>query len=217
MLNDTLRHKGLRNKLVEELVSKGITDKSVLEAIRTVPRHLFMELSFDPKIAYMDNAVKIAREQTISRPFTVAFQTQLLEVSKKEKILEIGTGSGYQTAVLCHLKAEVYTIERQRQLFLSAKSLLHSLGYVAKSFFSDGYRGLTAFAPYDKILVTCGAPQVPDELIRQLKVGGSMVIPIGEQTQTMYKIIKKSETEIETLNFGDCKFVPMLEEKEINL
>ena len=217
MLNDTLRHKGLRNKLVEELIGKGITDKNVLEAIRTVPRHFFMESSFDPRIAYMDSAVGIAREQTISRPFTVAFQSQLLNINKKEKVLEIGTGSGYQTAILCCLKAEVYSIERQQELFFSAKSLLRSLGYNAKTFFSDGYRGLTAFAPYDKILVTCGAPFVPEELIRQLKIGGSMVIPIGEQTQTMFKITKKSETEIETLNFGDCKFVPMLEEREVNL
>ncbi|MDR1847385.1 MAG: protein-L-isoaspartate(D-aspartate) O-methyltransferase [Bacteroidales bacterium] len=216
MPNETLRHKGLRNKLVKELAAKGITDSKVLEAMNNVPRHLFMNQSLDPVIAYMDTAMDIGRMQTISRPFTVAFQTQLLDIGKKESVLEVGTGSGYQTAVLSYMKANVYTIERQQELFLSAKSLLHTLGYKAKCFFADGYQGLSAFAPFDRILVTCGAPQIPDALIQQLKVGGTMVIPIGEKQQTMYKIIKKSENSFEKLNFGDCKFVPMVEEKEIH-
>jgi len=214
MLSDSYRHKGLRKKLIDSLTEKGIKDKKVLDAMNAVPRHYFMDIALAPEIAYMDRAVPIGCEQTISQPYTVAFQTQLLNVKPKEKILEIGTGSGYQTAILCYLKANVYTIERQQQLFLSSKSLLNSLGYKPKCFFADGYSGLTSFAPFDKIIVTCGAPKVPQTLTNQLKIGGIMVIPTGEKTQNMYKIIRNSETEFETFDLGNCRFVPMLEEKK---
>ncbi|MDR1005805.1 MAG: protein-L-isoaspartate(D-aspartate) O-methyltransferase [Bacteroidales bacterium] len=217
MYEDTTRHKGLRKRLIDELKSKGISDKKVLEAMNTVPRHFFMELSLNPKIAYTDTAVYIEQGQTISRPFTVAFQSQLLDVKKNEKVLEIGTGSGYQTAILCSLNANVYTVERQQELFFSARTLLLQLGYKAKCVLADGYKGLSTFAPFDKIIVTCGAPFIPEALISQLKVGGSMVIPVGEQSQTMYKIIKKSENCLEKLNYGDCLFVPMLEEKNLTI
>jgi protein-L-isoaspartate(D-aspartate) O-methyltransferase len=214
MLTDSYRHKGLRKRLVEDLKTKGITDMKVLNAINEVPRHFFLDSSLAPEITYQDNAVPISCMQTISQPYTVAFQTQLLEIKPNEKILEIGTGSGYQTAILCQLKAQVFTIERHKQLFLNAKTMLNLLGYRVKCFFSDGYEGLSVFAPFDKVLVTCGAPQVPEVLIKQMKIGGTMIIPIGEEAQMMYKITKISETEIEKLECGSFKFVPMLEDKQ---
>ncbi|MDR1726207.1 MAG: protein-L-isoaspartate(D-aspartate) O-methyltransferase [Bacteroidales bacterium] len=215
MLTDSYRHKGLRKKLVDELSKKGIFDKKVLDAINAVPRHFFMDFAIAPEIAYSDKAIPIDCKQTISQPFTVAFQTQLLELKNKDKILEIGTGSGYQTAVLCQLKSNVFTIERQHNLFIKAKTLLISMGYKPKCYFGDGYLGLQSCSPFDKILVTCGAPQIPDGLIKQLKVGGIMIIPIGEETQIMYKIVKISENELKKEALGDYKFVPMLEELEM--
>ena len=187
---DTFRHKGLRKKLVKELSSKGITNENILKAINNIPRHLFMDNAFID-FAYQDKAFPIGSGQTISQPYTVAFQTQLLEIKSNEKVLEIGTGSGYQAAVLTILNADVYTIERQKDLFKKTKSFLPSLGYNCMFVYGDGYKGLENFAPFDKILLTCGAPFIPEALIKQLKVGGKMVAPIGDgDTQVMHLIEK---------------------------
>jgi protein-L-isoaspartate(D-aspartate) O-methyltransferase len=208
---DTFKHKGLRRKLIDELQKKGNFESRILEAMMLVPRHLFLDSSF-LQYAYQDKAFPIAAGQTISHPYTVAFQTQLLNPQKRDKILEIGTGSGYQTAVLNAIGARVYSVERQKELFLSAKKLLSELGYSPTLFFGDGYKGLPAYAPYDGILVTCGAPTLPEKLIEQLKVGGQIVIPIGETgAQTMFRFTKNSDGTLHQENFGDCAFVPMLE------
>ncbi len=176
-MKDTYRHQGKRQQLVKTVKKKGITDKNVLTAIGKIPRHLFMDSSFEDH-AYQDKAFPIAADQTISQPYTVAFQTQLLEVKKGEKVLEIGTGSGYQTAVLCELGAKVYSIERQHELYKKTKTFLNKIGYRPKYLsFGDGYKGLPEYAPFDKIIVTAGAPEVPKDLLGQLKVGGKMVIP----------------------------------------
>ena len=213
MITDSFKHKGLRKALVEELAKKGITDARVLEAIGKIPRHIFLDSTLD-NIAYQDKALPIGCEQTISQPFTVAFQTQLLEIKPNDKVLEIGTGSGYQTSVLCEMKAKVFSIERHKPLFVRAKSILELMKYNAKCFFGDGYKGLPTYAPFDKIIITCGAKTIPDDLISQMKLGGVLVIPIGDNTQTMYRITKISEKELSTEKFGDFKFVPMLEDKE---
>ena len=213
MITDSFKHKGLRKALVEELAKKGITDARVLEAIGKVPRHIFLDSTLD-NIAYQDKALPIGCDQTISQPFTVAFQTQLLEIKPNDKVLEIGTGSGYQTSVLCEMKAKVFSIERHKPLFVRAKSILELMKYNAKCFFGDGYKGLPTYAPFDKIIITCGAKTIPDDLISQMKSGGVLVIPIGDNTQTMYRITKISEKELSTEKFGDFKFVPMLEDKE---
>lgn len=203
----------MRNKLADMLVKKGISDKNTLEAIRTIPRHLFMDSSFEGH-AYQDKAFPIAAEQTISQPYTVAFQTQLLEVRPGQKILEIGTGSGYQTAVLLQLQAKVYTIERQLELFKRTKIFFAKLGYrPKKKIFGDGYKGLPEEAPFDGIVVTAGAPTVPRALMSQLKVGGRLVIPIGTDEQIMTLYIRKSEKEFEKKEFGSFRFVPLLENK----
>jgi len=213
MLNDTYRHKGLRKKLVDLLREKGIDDERVLEAINQVPRHLFMDNAFI-NFAYKDQAFPIGADQTISQPYTVAYQSQLLEVKPKEKVLEIGTGSGYQCSVLLELGAKVFSIERHRSLHLKAKRMLNELGYFPKLFFGDGYKGLPAFAPFDKIIITAAAPYVPEDLKSQLKVGGMMVIPLGEgESQKMQRLIKKSETEFVVEEYGDFSFVPMLQNK----
>lgn len=213
MLNDTYRHKGLRKKLVDLLREKGIDDERVLEAINQVPRHLFMDNAFI-NFAYKDQAFPIGADQTISQPYTVAYQSQLLEVKPKEKVLEIGTGSGYQCSVLLELGAKVFSIERHRSLHLKAKRMLNELGYFPKLFFGDGYKGLPAFAPFDKIIITAAAPYVPEDLKSQLKVGGMMVIPLGEgESQKMQRLIKKSEIEFDVEVYGDFSFVPMLQNK----
>ncbi len=210
---DSFKHKGLRQKLVDTLISKGIKNEAVLEAIRTIPRHWFMDSSFLDH-AYQDKAFPIAANQTISQPYTVAYQTELLEVEPNHKVLEIGTGSGYQTAVLCLLEAEVYSIERQLELFKKTSLFLPKIGHVAKRLiFGDGYKGLKEEAPFDRILVTAGAPFVPKPLLAQLKVGGRLVIPIGEEEQVMTLYIRSGQKNFEKHEFGNFKFVPMLEDK----
>lgn len=212
-MNDTFKHKGLRQKLVNVLINKGIVDKSVLKAIGNIPRHLFMDSGFLDH-AYQDKAFPIAADQTISQPYTVAFQTELLQVEKGHKVLEIGTGSGYQTAVLCELGAKVYSIERQQELFKKTSNFLPKLGYRAKKLiFGDGYKGLPDEAPFDSIIVTAGAPFVPKPLLGQLKLGGRLVIPVGDDVQVMTLFIRKGQKEFEQEEFGEFRFVPLLEDK----
>lgn len=203
----------MRNKLAEILVNKGINNVKVLEAIKDIPRHLFLDSSFEDH-AYQDKAFPIGADQTISQPFTVAFQSELLQVKPNETILEIGTGSGYQTAVLLHLKAKVFTIERQQELFKKTKLFFVKMGYRPKKvIFGDGYIGLATEAPFDGIIVTAGAPYVPNPLLAQLKIGGRLVIPVGVDEQIMTLITRKSEKEFEKKEFGSFRFVPMLEDK----
>ena len=212
-MKDTFKHKGLRKQLVAILVSKGITNTNVLEAIGSIPRHLFMDSSFVDH-AYQDKAFPIAASQTISQPYTVAFQSELLEINPGDKILEIGTGSGYQTAVLCKLGAVVYSIERQNQLFKKTSLLLPKLSIRPKKLiFGDGYKGFSEAAPFDSIIVTAGAPFIPQPLMAQLKIGGRLVIPVGEKEQIMTMLIRKNESQFEKHEFGDFKFVPLLENK----
>lgn len=208
-MTDNFKHKGLRNKLVEEVASKGIKDKNVLAAIGKIPRHLFLDQAF-LQYAYEDKAFPIGAGQTISQPYTVAFQTELLELKKGEKVLEIGTGSGYQSCVLLELGAKVFTIERQRSLHDKTKAILPGLGYNPKFFYGDGYKGLPSYAPFDKILVTAGAPDVPQPLIDQLAPGGMLVIPVGEENQVMLRIIKNEDGTITKEEHGFFKFVPLL-------
>ena len=210
---DTYKHKGMRRRLVEEVKAKGITDEAVLEAIGKIPRHLFMDSSFE-NFAYRDVPFPIGSGQTISQPYTVGFQSQLLKIRKGDKVLEVGTGSGYQAIVLIELGAKVFSIERQRKLYDRTRKLMHEMGYMAKLFYGDGYKGLPSYAPFDKIIVTAGAPDVPKELLKQLKVGGMMVIPIGgDEGQVMYSITRVSETDFEQQKHGDFAFVPMLKNK----
>ena len=212
-MKDTFKHKGLRQQLVNVLKNKGISDEGVLKAIGKVPRHLFMDSGFLDH-AYQDKAFPIAADQTISQPYTVAFQTELLQVKKEDKILEIGTGSGYQTAVLCELGAKVYSIERQQELFKKTNNFLPKLGYRAKKIiFGDGYKGLKEEAPFDSIIVTAGAPFVPKPLLGQLKIGGRLVIPVGGDVQIMTLFIRKDTKEFEQHEFGEFRFVPLLEDK----
>ena len=212
-MKDTAKHQGLRNQLITVLKNKGITDTAVLEAIQKIPRHLFLNSSFED-YAYQDKAFPIGAGQTISQPYTVAFQSQLLEVQKDHKVLEIGTGSGYQTAVLCTIGAKVYTIERQNELFKSTSLLLPKLGIRPKHIsFGDGYKGLPDYAPFDSIIVTAGAPFIPKPLMAQLKIGGRLVIPLGEEHQIMTLLIRKNETQFEKHEFGEFRFVPLLENK----
>ncbi|MCY1718825.1 protein-L-isoaspartate(D-aspartate) O-methyltransferase [Prolixibacteraceae bacterium Z1-6] len=208
--NDTPRHQGLRKRLVDGLKIKGIRNEKVLEAIGKVPRHLFMESGFI-NFAYKDQAFPIGAGQTISQPFTVAFQTQLLNIQKNEKVLEVGTGSGYQAAVLVEMGAKVFTIERQRELYLKVQKFLPSIGYSPACFFGDGYKGLPNLAPFDKILVTAGAPSIPQELKLQLKIGGTMVIPVGDKNrQEMYEIVRVAENDFTSKKHGGFVFVPLL-------
>lgn len=212
-IQDTFKHKGLRIKLVEELKTKGITDQNVLDAINTIPRHVFMDSGFI-NFAYKDQAFPIGAGQTISQPYTVAFQSQLLEIKRHEKILEVGTGSGYQCAILIQMGLNVYTIERQRELFMKSQTLLHKLGYKPHFFYGDGYEGIPAYAPFDKILVTAGGPYIPEALMKQLKIGGRMVMPVGDNSaQKMMLIEKKTETEYKQSEHGSFIFVPLLKGK----
>ena len=210
---DSFRHQGLRKQLIEHLASKGIVSLEVLNAMNKIPRHLFMDNAF-VNFSYQDKAFPIGAGQTISQPYTVAFQSQLLEIKPYEKILEVGTGSGYQAAVLSILDAEVFTIERQRELFLKTKNFLPTLGYNCMFVYGDGYKGMPKFAPFDKIIITCGAPFIPEDLVAQLKVGGRMVAPIGDgDVQVMHLIEKISETETRVTTHGKFSFVPMLNDK----
>ena len=210
---DTFAHKGKRKHLLDVLVKKGITNKKVLKAIGVIPRHLFMDSGFVDH-AYIDKAFPIGAEQTISQPFTVAKQTELLNLEKGAKILEIGTGSGFQTAVLIEMGMQVFSIERQNELFKKTKLFLPKLGYRAKKLiFGDGYKGFKEEAPFDGILVTAGAPFVPKPLMSQLKIGGRLVIPIGSKNQIMTLITRISQTEFKKEEFGEFRFVPLLENK----
>ncbi|TNJ43055.1 protein-L-isoaspartate(D-aspartate) O-methyltransferase [Tamlana fucoidanivorans] len=212
-MKDTFKHQGLRQQLVNILKNKGIKDSRVLMAIGKIPRHLFMDSSFLDH-AYQDKAFPIAADQTISQPYTVAFQSELLNINSGDKILEIGTGSGYQTAVLCELGAKVYSIERQNELFKKTSKFLPKLGYRAKKLiFGDGYVGLKEEAPFDGIIVTAGAPFVPKPLLSQLKIGGRLVIPVGDAVQTMTMFTRKGPKEFEQHEFGEFRFVPLLEDK----
>ena len=212
-MKDSFRHQGLRKQLVQHLASKGIKNIDVLSAINSIPRHQFLDTAF-VNFAYQDKAFPIGCGQTISQPYTVAFQSQLLELNPYEKVLEVGTGSGYQAAVLTLLDADVYTIERQRDLFNKTKLFLPNLGYNCRFVYGDGYKGLPKFAPFDKIIITCGAPCIPEDLVDQLKVGGRMVAPIGEgDIQVMHLIEKLSETETRITTHGEFSFVPMLNNK----
>lgn len=212
-MKDTTRHQGKRRQLAQILEKKGITNKEVLDAVRKIPRHYFMDSSFEDH-AYQDKAFPIAADQTISQPYTVAFQTELLELKKGSSVLEIGTGSGYQTAVLCEVGAKVYSIERQQELFRKTKNFLSKLGYRPKRLtFGDGYLGMPEFAPFDGIIVTAGAPFIPKPLLAQLKIGGKLVIPVGDEIQTMTRITRKSETDFEKKEYGEFRFVPLLENK----
>ena len=213
-MEDSFLHKGLRKKLVEGIRRKGIRNEAVLEAIGRVPRHLFMDSSF-VHFAYKDQAFPIAANQTISQPYTVAFQTELLDVKPNDKILEIGTGSGYQAAVLLEMGAKVFTIERHKVLNLGAQSLLPKIGYRPQFFYGDGFEGLPSYSPFDKILVTAATVEIPEKLIKQLKVGGKMVIPIGgRSSQAMTLIEKISEENSRISEHGIFVFVPMLKGKE---
>lgn len=212
-MKDTSKHQGLRNQLVNILKKKGITNERVLAAIKIIPRHLFIDSSFADH-AYQDKAFPIAAEQTISQPYTVAFQSQTLSVNPGDNVLEIGTGSGYQTAVLIELGAVVYSIERQLELFKKTSLFLPKLGYKPKKFiFGDGYKGFKEKAPFDKIIVTAGAPFVPKPLLSQLKVGGMLLIPVGEKKQIMTMFYRKTSKEFEKRELGDFAFVPMLQKK----
>ncbi len=210
VIEDSYRHKGLRRSLIQLLKEKGIKDENVLKAINEVPRHIF----FDPAFinhAYQDKAFPIASGQTISQPYTVAFQSELLEISPGDKILEIGTGSGYQCSVLAKMGAKVFSIERQKELFDKFYKLMPSLKIRASLHYGDGTKGLPAFAPFDGIIVTAGAPIIPKELLTQLKIGGKLVIPVGdEKKQQMIRLRKLSERQIEKESFGDFSFVPLI-------
>ncbi|NBU91374.1 MAG: protein-L-isoaspartate(D-aspartate) O-methyltransferase [Flavobacteriia bacterium] len=212
-LKDSYRHQGKRKILISELRQMGIQIPEILEAFYAVPRHFFMDLALDD-LAYTNAAFQIGSGQTISHPYTVAYQTQLLEVKPKMKILEIGTGSGFQTSILCALGAKVYSIERHQELHVKAGAILKHLGYDARLRYGDGFLGWPSYAPFDRIIVTCGAPNIPSELKNQLAVGGIMIIPVGEGAeQKMLKIIRLSDGEFVDEAFGTFKFVPMLESK----
>jgi protein-L-isoaspartate(D-aspartate) O-methyltransferase len=212
---DTWRHKGMRSKLVETLRDKGITDENVLHAIETVPRHFFMDTAFED-IAYEDRAFPIGEGQTISQPYTVAYQTQLLEVKPFDKVLEIGTGSGYQACILAAMGARVFTIERQKKLYDSFKNFIFKSTYPGiKFFYGDGFLGLPTYAPFDKEVITAAAPYIPDKLLEQLRKGGCMVVPVGGSAgQRMFRVTKKGENDFEQEVFDNFSFVPMLTGKK---
>lgn len=212
---DTYRHKGLRKKLVDVIKSKGITDEKVLHAIERIPRHFFLDSAFD-EVAYEDKAFPIAEKQTISQPYTVAYQTQLLEVKSFDKVLEIGTGSAYQACVLADMGAQVYTIERQKKLFDNNKNFAFIRKYPnIKFFYGDGYEGLPTFAPFDKVLITAAAPDVPKKLVDQMKSGGMMVIPVGTgEVQVMKRYIKLPNGSLTEEVYDRFSFVPMLSGKK---
>lgn len=199
--------------MVKLLIEKGIRDREVLKAIGRVPRHLFIDSSFED-FAYQDKAFPIAAGQTISQPFTVAFQSEKLALKEGQKVLEVGTGSGYQAAVLCEMGLKVYSIERQKELFDFTRPLLQKLGYKLNMKFGDGYAGLPNHAPFDGIIVTAGAPEIPKALLQQLAVGGRLVIPVGQDVQKMKVVLRRSELDFEIQNYGDFKFVPMLHDRK---
>lgn len=211
---DNYLHKGMRKKLVDEIREKGITDQSVLQAINTIPRHFFLDSAFE-KIAYEDRAFPIAADQTISQPYTVAYQTQLLQVRPFDKILEVGTGSAYQACVLAELRAKVYTIERQKKLFEANKQFKYLDKYPTLiRFYGDGFEGLPTYAPFDRILITAAAPFIPQKLLDQLKPGGIMVLPLNEgETQVMYRLTKQNDGSFKEEKFDQFSFVPMLSGK----
>ncbi len=210
-MTDTYRHKGLRKRMVDALRHRGITDEAVLAAMAAIPRHFFLEKAFEEH-AYEDKAFPIGCEQTISQPYTVAYQTVLLDIKNGDHVLEIGTGSGYQAAVLAALGAKVFTVERQEALYLQTKKLLADMGFsTVKCFFRDGSKGLPEKAPFDKVIVTAGAPVIPEPLVKQLSIGGILVIPVGESVQKMLKITRLSATEFKQEHLGDFRFVPFLE------
>jgi protein-L-isoaspartate(D-aspartate) O-methyltransferase len=212
-LKDTFKHQGMRQQLVDILTKKGINDNGVLKAIGKIPRHLFMDSGFIDH-AYQDKAFPIGADQTISQPYTVAFQSELLQIEQGDKVLEIGTGSGYQCAVLIELGAKVYSIERQKELFKKTSKFLPKIGYRAKKLiFGDGYKGLPDEAPFKSIIVTAGAPFVPNPLLSQLEIGGRLVIPVGDDVQTMTLFIRKGSKDFEKHEFGEFRFVPLLEDK----
>ena len=211
---DNYRHKGMRKQLVDQLRTKGISNETVLSAINEVPRHVFLDSSF-VELAYQDMAFPIGSGQTISQPSTVAFQTQLLQVEKGIKVLEIGTGSGYQACVLAAMGAKVFTIERQRNLYFKTKEILEQLPFRVKPFLGDGYEGLPTYQPFDRVIITAGAPSIPEKLIEQMKPGGIMVIPMDNaegEGQTMLRVTKLDDGTLKKEEFGDFKFVPMLKE-----
>lgn len=211
-LQDNYRAKGLRKQLVEQLREKGISDEAVLAAVNEVPRHVFLDSSF-VELAYQDMAFPIGSGQTISQPHTVAFQSQLLQVERGMKVLEIGTGSGYQACVLAAMGAKVFSIERQRNLYFKTKEILEQLSFRVKTFLGDGYEGLPTYAPFDRVIVTAGAPDVPTALVAQMKTGGVMVIPMDNNEgdgQLMLRLTKQPDGSLKREEFGDFKFVPML-------
>jgi protein-L-isoaspartate(D-aspartate) O-methyltransferase len=209
-MTESFEAKGRRKKLVDELRKKGITDEEVLRAINTVHRHLFMDPAF-LNHAYTDKAFPITSGQTISQPYTVAVQTTLLNVRKRDKVLEVGTGSGYQAAILAEMGVKVYTIERYRDLYLRAQKTLTSLGYSAHFFFGDGYEGKKQYGPFDGILITAAAPEIPDALLQQLKTGGRLVVPVGEtDVQVMTVVTRTGPETFEYSSHGNFVFVPML-------
>jgi protein-L-isoaspartate(D-aspartate) O-methyltransferase len=211
-MQDTFKHKGMRKQLIAALrKDERIKNEAIFEAFYNIPRHFFLDLAFTEQ-AYSNMAFQIGAGQTISHPITVAFQTQLLAINRGDKILEIGTGSGFQTCILCEMGVKVFSIERQKELFMKAKQIIQHFGFNPRLMYGDGYKGMPAFAPFDKIIVTCGAPDVPQVLLDQLKIGGVMIIPIGEGSeQIMKRITKISETETTVEELGTFKFVPMLE------
>jgi protein-L-isoaspartate(D-aspartate) O-methyltransferase len=211
---DTYKHKGMRKQLIEEIRKKGNISETVLDAMNDVPRHFFYNQAFLSQ-AYTDMAFPIGAGQTISQPYTVAYQTSLLNLVKGERVLEIGTGSGYQTAVLCKMGAKVFSIERQKELFDRASKILSVMKYSSKLFYGDGFKGLPSFAPFDKILITCGAPFIPEELLKQLKEGGTMVIPIGAGEVQVMTVVRKTGNEtFEKEELKNFRFVPMLQDRE---
>ena len=212
-MEDNFKHKGRRRILVSELRKKGISNHKVLKAIENIPRHLFIDPGLSEQ-AYIDKALPIKNDQTISQPFTVAFQTQLLSPLTGEKILEIGTGSGYQTAILNFLNVGLYTIERDHSLFRSTSNLFKKMNIKPKKFvYGDGFNGMPDYSPFDGIIVTAGSPIIPKKLLMQLRIGGRLIIPVGKDVQIMTKIIRTSETEIKKETYGNFRFVPMLRNK----